>query len=286
MIVVYRAVVERVKVARVAVAVVTYVIVAVVGPGGVVFEHCGERVGSPAGGIDLAVEDLAERGEAVLAGTGRPDYRLNLVVVHELGAEFHYVGGVEHYHNLIELGGNLVEQRLLVFIELEVVIPRGVLPAHAAVNFAEFVELHLVPRGERAGIVGIGDLTFELLGYERSAGKVGALAARPGKNNYGRVVILIVAALYFLGVFALGRFVCREIRMIVIAREAHRSPYGAGSLIIVIECKQRGVEPEPCVCKALFDAYGVARSAARRTCARIDGVDRVFAKQAYVPDRP
>ena len=194
-----------------------------------------------AGGVHVAVQNFAQRGDAVRAGEANPHRRINLIRKGGVGAVFEECrfkagGRVEHNDNTLERAvGDSGQQINFVLVKLQIVAVQR----HSA-------------------------LTVALI-----AGQVKALAANAGDNDQRRVRIIRIAVPHRVGVLALGRFSgCNLLIVTVVKVAGVRGAHRAG-LAAFIEVLQRRIGDEARVVQALIQVLVIARIEAARTGAAI-----------------
>ena len=128
-----------------------------------------------AGGIDLAVQDLAQSGEAGLAGAGSVDGAVHIVVLQE--AQLHGIVGVDDHNDLAEVVADQLEHLFLAVGQLQVVI--ALIPVVALIHGVVIDAIE----------VGVGSELVEALPGavhhgDHVGGHIGVLAAGTGDDHH------------------------------------------------------------------------------------------------------
>ena len=134
-----------------------------------------EGVHKPAGGVDVAGQDIGHAIDAGHAHVADPQHCVNAVVVHKVQLET--VGGVEEHHDLLEHALLLQGLQILKHLHL----------------FLAQLE-----------IVAVGHIGLQ---FGQAAGQVGTLAAGTGQYHQSHIAIVGPSVLEGIGVLAPGHLV-------------------------------------------------------------------------------
>ena len=134
-----------------------------------------EGVHKPAGGVDVAGQDIGHAIDAGHAHVADPQHRVDAVVVHKVQLEA--VGGIEEHHDLLEHALLLQGLQILKHLHLFLAQPE---------------------------VVAVGHIGLQL---GQSAGQVGTLAAGAGQHHKSHIAVVGPSGLEGIGVLAPGHLV-------------------------------------------------------------------------------